>query len=303
MSRYEEIENFVKVVNAGSITAAANQMRIAKSAVSRRLKDLETRLGVQLITRSTRKLSLTDTGQALFTRSQLLLNEWQELETAASQSGTDITGNLRLSMPLSFGLSYLSPVLLAFQQRHPNLKIDVIFTDNKVDLVSEGFDLAIRIGNLADSALIARKFAQTHEIVVASPAFLQQYGTPKTPDDLKGLPECCYRNRQHTNWQYQSLPNEQAGAGEKREIELIPAVIANNGDFLLEAAKAGLGILKIPHFFVKNAVQQGELMPVLTQYTWNELGVYAVYPYTRHLSLKVRKFVDYLIETFQQNPI
>lgn len=290
MSRYEEIETFVQVVNAGSITAAAQQLRIAKSAVSRRLKDLEQRLKVQLLIRSTRKLTLTDTGEALYNRSVNLLSDWAEIEAAASHASVELQGNLRICVPLSFGLTVLSPAILAFQQQHPGVKMDVVFSDRTLDLVADGFDLAIRIGQLQDSSLIARKLTSINTVIVASPAYQKQLGSPKHPEQLQGAMECAYGNRKGNSWHY-TAPD-----GKKGEIELPASLIADNGEFLINAALAGLGLVNIPQFIAQQHLDNGQLVQLFPDYRWQTLGAYAIYPYTRHLSPKVRSLVEYLQE-------
>jgi len=296
MSRYEELENFVRIVEAGSITAAASQMRIAKSAVSRRLKELEARLGTQLLKRSTRKLVLTDSGQALYQRAIPLLSDWEETEAEASEDRTGLKGRLRISAPLSFGIAHLSPTIIDFMTHHPRVQIDVDYTDRFVDLTSEGFDIALRIGNLSDSTLVARKLANISTVVVASPDLIEKSRPPKRPNDLSTIRECTYGHRTINAWHYTG-PD-----GSRGEIELETGMIATNGELLRDAAVAGLGVLKIPRFIVYKNIKDGSLIELLPDYRWEALALYAVYPPTRYLSARARAYIDFLAERFKGTP-
>lgn len=296
MNRYEEIENFVRIVEAGSITAAAKQLRIAKSAVSRRLKELEARLETQLIVRSTRKLVLTSHGHAFYERSKSLLSDWEEMEALMGEEQINLKGTLRISAPEVFGVLHLGNVILDFMDKQPGILIDIEYTERKVDLISEGIDLAIRIGALADSTLIARKLADISTVVLASPALLKEKGQPKTPEDLYDFQQCAYGNNNSLSWQYR------APDGEQGQIELEPSLIATNGIFLCEAAIANKGLIKLPRFIAYKYIHSGELFEILPDYQWSELAIYAVYSPTRHLSPRIRMFVDHLVECFNGTP-
>ena len=237
MNKYEEIETFIRVVEAGSLTKAAEQLKIAKSAVSRRLKELETRLGVQLMTRTTRKLTLTDTGETLYNRFVVLLADWEESESAASDAQAALAGSIRVAAPLSFGVAHLGPAIIDFMREHPLVDFDIDFGDRKVDLIAEGMDLAIRIGDLPDSSLIARKIATMSMVAAASPTYLKEHGEPQTPDDLKAHKELRYGYRPTSIWPYKT-PD-----GVEGQIEMTPRLRATNGEFLRDAAIAGEGIL------------------------------------------------------------
>lgn len=289
MNRYEELEAFVRTIEAGSFTAAAGQLHVAKSAVTKRVQDLEQRLGVQLIIRSTRKLSLTDAGQDFFQRAIRLLADWKEAEAAISDAQTKLTGSIRLAMPLSFGLSYLGGALIRFQDLHPDISFDVDLSDRLVDLVAEGMDLAIRIGELPDSSLIARRIAPVTTHVVASPDYISRNGAPTAPEDLIAHPELRYSTRRQSRWSYRT-PDGRSGT-----IEMKPRMLATNGGFLRDAAIAGQGVALLPDFIISDAVRSGKLVCLLPDCTWSELAVYAVYPPTRHLSARVRALIDFLV--------
>jgi len=296
MSRYEEIETFVRVVEAGSITKAAIQLKVAKSAVSRRLKELEARLGTQLMTRTTRKLTLTDTGETLYNRFVVVLADWAESESAASDAQTTLAGSIRIAAPQSFGVAHLGPAIIDFMHENLLVDFDIDFSDRKIDLIAEGMDLAIRIGDLSDSSLIARKIASISTAAAASPAYLKQHGTPHSPDDLNTHKELRYGIRTNASWPYRG-PDAAEG-----QIEMLPRLRATNGEFLRDAAVAGEGVLIEPRFIIYENLRNGSLVEILPDYEWPQLSVYAVYPPTRHLSVRVRAFVNFLIERYKGTP-
>ena len=291
MNRYEEIETFVRTVEAGSFTAAAAQLGVAKSVVSRRVLELEKRLDVQLMVRSTRKLSLTDEGQSLYERAVRLLLEWEEAESSVGHQQTALKGGIRVSLPLSFGLAHIGPAVLEFQRLHPDVSVDVDFTDRKVDLIAEGFDLAVRIGELSDSSMVARKLTAITTAVVASPQYLKAHGTPQSPPELKTHRELRFGLRARKSWTYQ------APDGQRGEIELHSTLRANSGDFLCDAAIAHHGVAILPRFIAYPALQSGALVEILSDYEWSDLSAYALYPSSKHLPKRVRALVDHLIES------
>lgn len=296
MSKYEEMENFVRIVEAGSITGAADQMRVAKSAVSRRLKELETRLDVQLMIRSTRSLTLTDTGRALYEKAVALLADWDETEAVAGDTKTALAGSLRMTAPLSFGVRHLGPMILDFMKLHPQIQLDIDFTDRVVDLISEGRDLAIRIGSLPDSSLIARKFADISVVACASPNYLDKHGYPQTAEDLKNHRELAYGFRTTFTHHYQ------APDGSHGQVDIPARLHSTNGEFMRDAAIAGEGVLIAPRFISYENLQDGTLVEILPEYNWTKLGAFAIYPPTRHLSARVRAFVDFLVDHCKGTP-
>lgn len=296
MNRFEEFEIFVRVVEAGSLTAAADQMSIAKSAVSRRLKELELRLGVQLMTRTTRQLTLTDSGTALYERALRLLADWKETEGQIRAAETALSGKIKVAAPVSFGVSHLGPAIHEFSQQNPDVEFDVDFNDRKVDIIAEGHDLAIRIGTLDDSGLIARKLAPIKVVACASPAFLKKYGKPNSVKDLQKLPELRYSNRSDDSWTYTS-PD-----GRRGNIKMSPALSGTNGEFLRDAAVLGHGVTILPCFITHNELRDGSLVDIMPGYDWGDITAYAVYPPTRHLSTRVRAFVDFLVARYKGTP-
>lgn len=297
MDRLAEIQAFVNIVEAEGIGAAARRMDVAKSAVSRRLKDLEERLGVRLVNRTTRRFSLTETGRGYYDRCARILADLEEADLAAADVHGTLRGKLRVGAPMSFGVRHLAPAVSDFVARHPMLTIDIDLNDRQVDLVDEGFDLVVRIGKLEDSSLIARKIAPARNICVASPDYLAAQGTPTHPMDLE----------RHQGLRYSNVPERRFweamdADGNTFNPKVPTRLAANNGDFLMRACEAGLGVLTNPIFIVEEGVRAGRLVPILSDYTWAEVAVHAVYPPGRHLSAKVRAFVDFLAGRFGDPP-
>lgn len=297
MDRFDELQVFVAVVETGSFTAAADRLDIAKSAVSRRVSALEERLGVQLLRRSTRRLNLTDTGQSFYEHSARILADLDEAEAAATQEHGELRGTLRVALPLSFGVRHMSEPIARFSLLHPRVSFDLDLNDRRVDLVAEGADLAVRIGRLADSTLIARRLFEARTIVCASPAYLERRGTPATPEDLVDHDCLVYGNLSDpTRWVCTD------GEGFRHTVDVHVSMSASSGDFLSAAAAEGLGIALQPTFIAGEAIGRGELVPILNEYAWPVSPAYAVYPPTRHLSYRVREFIDFLAAHFAGMP-
>ena len=296
MDRFEALQTFIRVVDAGSFSLAAERMNTAKSAVSRRISDLETHLGTRLLNRTTRSLSLTESGRTLYQRAVRLVADLEEVEATLSTHAAALKGTLRVAAPLSFGLLHLGPAVNEFADRHPDLQLYIDFNDRMVDLVEEGFDLAIRISRLEDSSLIARRLTPIREVVCASPEYIERHGSPTTPQNLEGHVCLRYTNIPDSPWQYRA-PDGSSGA-----VKLRARLEANNGDYLRDAAIAGLGIIRQPTFIVYKSIERGELVPLLTEYAWSEISAYVVYPSARHLSRRVRAFVEFLQSRFGDDP-
>ncbi len=297
MDRFADMQMFVKVVESASISGAAERLDVAKSAVSRRLAELESRLGVQLFQRTTRRLNLTDSGRSFYERCLRILADLDEAEQSVSQQHGALSGKLRVALPLSFGLLHLVPLINAFAQEHPELEFDLDFNDRQIDLMQEGFDVAVRIATLADSSLIARRISVVRHMVCASPAYLAQHGTPKTPQELANHACLGYSNLATPDiWAYTDA-KKIAG-----RVKVPLKLRANNGDFLCRAAIAGQGIILQPTFYMADAICRGDLLPILRNIQWPEVNAYAVYPPTRHLSTRVRAFVDYLAAQLSGEP-
>ncbi|MTI63959.1 LysR family transcriptional regulator [Methylophaga sp.] len=297
MSQLEEMQTYVRIVEAGSITRAAEQLNTVKSAVSKRLTDLEKRLGVSLLKRTTRKQTLTDAGRDYYQHCVRILDDIDEVESALSDNQAALAGRIRMAAPISFGLMHLSPALREFNRIHPDIIFDIEFNDRQQDLVAEGIDLAIRVSNLADSSLVARKLSTTRLMVCGSPDYFARNGSPQTAEDLLYGHVKLQYSHVSPSWQ---MKNHQ---GERLSVNLPAVMTANNGQFLHDAAIEGKGLILSPDFICADAIRSGKLQAVLTNCLLdNEIGVYAVYPQTRYLSQRVRILIDFLREYFAQRP-
>lgn len=290
-----EMETFVRIVEAGSISAAAQQLAVAKSVVSKRLADLEIRLGVRLLVRSTRRMKLTDSGQTFLLESQDILAAVEVAESGVSQAQTTLHGTLRLTAPQTFGLMHLNPLIQGFMKLHPGVTVDIDFSDSQIDLISGGYDLALRIAHLGDSRLVARPLTSIKHAVLASPAYFEHRPLPTTPDDLLKLDCLRYSQTRDSRWTYTDP------LGGEGFIDPNAIIKANSGAFLKDMAIAGSGIVHQPTFISYKEICSGELMVLLKDYSWRELTAYIVYPKTQFLPLRARAFIDYLANYFDRN--
>ena len=297
MDRFTALGTFVCVADTGSISSAAERLDVAKSAVSRRLRDLETHLGVELFHRTTRHLALTSSGEQFYHRARRILADLDEAEEAVTRQHGALTGTLRVAAPLTFGLMHLQPAITAFMAAHPGVEFDLNLDDGEIDLVGEGFDLGLRLAQLPDSTLMARRLAPIRNIAAASPDYLDRHGTPAHPEQLADHDCLIYSNVPEGRvWGYTD------DQGRWRPIRGRRRLRVNNGDFLRDAAIAGAGIVIEPTFILHRAIADGRLVPILTDVAWPEIGAYAVYPQTRHLSARVRAFIDFLAQRFAGEP-
>ncbi len=283
---------FVAVVEKGGFTAAADRLGISKSAVSKRITQLEARLGVQLLFRSTRRISLTEAGERYFEHAVEAFAAAKEAEDAVAQLQGAPRGRLRLNAPMSFGRLHIASLIPEFLKRFPEIKIDIVLDDRVVDLVDGGFDIAIRVAVLRDSAMIARKLAPCHNVLVAAPDYIAKHGEPQGPADLL--------NHNCLHHPYLAGPHEWtfSGPGEPITVETAGNYQVNNSEALLEAVIGGSGIGRLPTFIAGPAIGSGRLVRLLEQYSMPSQTIYAVFPERRHLPAKVRVFVDFTIEKF-----
>ena len=294
MDKFTAMTVFTKVVEQGSFARAAERLNLSTSAVSRHIVDLETHLDARLLNRTTRKLSLTESGQAFFERCIQLLSDLEEAETLASASTAEPRGTLKLTCSINFGIRYLAPAIGAFQQRYPRAHFDVSLSDRFVDLVDEGLDLAVRIGEAGNSNLIARKIGEMRLVCCASPAYLKRHGTPLHPQDLAA--HNCLVYAYMTTKNHWMFVDE---GGRSIDVPIKGSVEANNGEMLIAIAEQDIGIVLEPDFSAGMALKAGTLVPILSTYQPRPTNIYAVYPSRRHLSAKVRTFVDFLSERFR----
>ncbi|MEY4416435.1 MAG: HTH-type transcriptional regulator DmlR [Pseudomonadota bacterium] len=294
MDRYAEMQTFVAVVDAGSFVGAADALQMSKTAVSRVVGALETRLGTRLLQRTTRRLSLTPEGALFVERCRELLDGVRDAEAELSTRTGEVIGELRVSAPVTFGLDHLAPLWPAFMARHPRLTLDVTLTDRFVDLVDEGVDLAVRIGQLQASSLVSRRLASTRLVLCASPEYLARHGTPRTPADLAG----------HTTFAYKLLASGDQwpfeGPDGPLTVKVNPRMRSNSGDSCCVAALQHQGIVLQPSFMVGRHLASGALVELLADHRSRELGIHAVWPSRRQLAPKVRLMVEYLVAAFRQ---
>ena len=284
---------FVKVVEQGSFVKAAARLNVSTSAVSRHVAELEAHLTTRLLNRTTRRISLTESGQAYFERALHLLADLEEAEAVVSSSTVTPRGTIRLTCSTSFGVPHLAPAIGAFQARYPEVRFDISASNHFVDLVEDGLDLAIRIGDLGNPNLIARKIGTMRLVACASADYLKRSGTPKHPNDL--VTHNCF------TYEYAPVKNQWRFQDRKKneiKVRIDGSVHANNGEMLAAIAVAGAGIALEPDFIVKPLLESGALIEILPNFRPAPYNIYAVYPSRRHLSAKVRTFVDFLAARF-----
>jgi DNA-binding transcriptional LysR family regulator len=283
---------FARVVETGAFSRAAERMGMSKSILSRRVARLEESLGARLLTRSAQGAQPTEVGQAYFERAANILAELEAAREVVAEAVTQVAGPVRLSAPLSFGIQHLAPALADFARAHPRVELDISFDDRPVDLAAGGFDLAIRIGSLRDSALVARRIAPVRKVPTASPAYLAERGRPEHPRDLAGHDILLYANEQ---WRFRV-------GGKWEYVRGRPRLRADNGEMLRAAAEAGLGICILPSFIAAPAFERGTLEPLLRDFPLEEGGLHAVMPPGRATTARVRALVDFLAARFGPEP-
>ena len=285
----DDMRIFVATVDAHNFTTAANRLSLSKQFVSRRVMALEEALGVRLLIRNTRKLAVTELGQAFYERAKRILGEVAEAEQAMSLRRASPHGLLRVSAPMSFGMVHLSPLVAMFLKKHADVRFDMELSDRTVDVVGEGFDMAIRIGTLADSTLIAQKLAEVRMVVCCSPQYLRWRGTPATPADLDRHACLLYGHGGPANWEF-------VLDGAHKAVEVHGPLRANNGELIRDAALAGLGIARLPDFIVSAAFKAGQLVAVLEPFLPRATALHAVYPQHRQSSITIQSFTAFLRE-------
>jgi len=296
MDRLVAMEAFLRVVDRGGFTAAADDLRLSRAMVSKHVQDLEEHLGARLLNRTTRKVSLTEVGRIYYERCGQILAEIAETESAVGALQARPRGLLRINAPVSFGVLHLAASVADFMAAFPDVEVELTLNDRVVDLVDEGFDLAIRIGRLADSSLIARRLAPCRRVACASPAYLQKHGHPREPADLAQHKCLGYRyDQSRDDWQFD-------GAMGPVSVRVHACLQANNGDALRVAALQGAGVAMLPSFIVGPDLAGGALVAILPGYRVPELAIHALYPHSRHLSAKVRSFVDFLVPRYGERP-
>ena len=297
MDSLTDIVVFVRVVDDGSFTRAAERLKLSRSVVSKYVTRLEGRLGARLLNRTTRRLSLTEAGRIFYQRSRRGLQDIEEAEAEVSRLQEKPRGVLRINSPMSFGILHIAPALPEFLAQHPEVSVEMNLDDRVVDVIEEGFDVSIRIAEMPDSSLIARRLAPCRHVIVAAPAYLEKHGTPRTPEDLRdhNIISFSYQASAY-DWHFISPDNKQIS------VPVSGSMQANNSLALREALLRGVGITRTPTFVVGKDVQDGHLLSILGNYRTLEVSIYLVYPQRRHLSPKVRAFVDFMADRISEPP-
>ena len=295
MDRLTEMEAFATVVDQGGFTDAAKKMGISKSAVSKHISSLEARLGARLLNRTTRRVSPTEIGLAYYDRARRVLSDAGEADALVASMQSAPAGLLRLSVATDFGVNHLSPILGDFLQQFPDITVNMLLNNRYVELISEGFDMAIRMGDLEDSSLRARKLTETQMRMIAAPSYFEKHGRPTRLDDLNSHKLLHYSNQASGNaWKIT------APSGEERQIRSAGWLSVNDGQSLLNACIAGLGVAYLPSFLYANAMEQGQVVDVMPDLPVERTGIYAVYPPGRFTQPKVRAFIDFLVAHFNE---
>ncbi len=296
MYLHRSLDIFIKVADLGSFTRAADALDQSRTAVSRDIAELESYLGVRLLNRTTRRVSLTEAGERFLVRARGIIADFEEACREAASLGTQPRGRLRLNVPMSFGVLHVAPILPAFMNRYPEITVDLVFEDRQVDLVEEGYDLAIRIGVLRDSSLVATRLTDCRMVACAASAYLDRHGRPQRPEDLTHHECLGYRYWSGgDHWHFERN-------GEPYAVPVRGRMTANNGDALKAAAEGGVGIILQPSFIVGAALKRGTLERVLPDFRPHGPSIHAVYPGHRHVPAKVRVFIDYLRGAFGDPP-
>lgn len=292
MNKLLSLKVFCRIVESGSFAQCARDLGMSPAMVTKHVASLESELGVRLFNRTTRKISTTEAGREYYERSVQIVSDIEEADASVSQLNSNPKGTLRLSSPLDFGTSHLLPAISAYLLRYPEVSVDIEFSDRSVQLVEEGFDVAVRFDQLIDSTLVARKLNSTKLFVCAAPDYLKNNPVISTPADL--TEHNCLR------YAYYKNPSEWVfdGAGNTEKVKVSGSVLTNNGHSLCEMACNGLGVILQPEFMVSKYLQSGRLVRVLDSFAISEINLYVLYPHRRFLSAKVRSFVDFMVEHF-----
>lgn len=284
---------YAKVVELGGFTAAADALGLSKSMVSRQIAALEDDLGVRLLNRTTRRISVTEAGGVVFERARRIVIEAEEAANEATCVEGAVRGLLRINAPMSFGIRQLGPAMPEFLARHPDLNVDLALNDRFVDLIEEGFDVSLRVSALTDSSLIARQLAPVERYIVGAPAYFEKHGMPRHPAELADHPFLLYTLLARPN-----LLEMENAAGERQQVQLKGKFLCNNADAMESIMLAGEGLTLSPDFICHEALASGALVRILPDWFVPPISLHVIYPHARHLAAKVRAFVDFTVEKF-----
>ncbi len=290
MHRWAGVNEFVAVAEAESFTRAARRLSVSTAQVSRQVSALEARLATRLFYRTTRRVSVTEAGEIFYQHCRQVLDALDEAERSITNMQLSPKGKLRLTAPVTYGEKMIAPLVNEFVVRYPELEVEMNLTNQKLDLVGEGYDLAVRLGKLDDSSMMARRLTSRTLYVCASPQYLSVHGTPHSLSELEQH-NCLQGNLDF--WRFQEQ-------GKARNVRVTGNIRCDSGRALLDAALRGIGIVQLPDYYVQSALDSGQLIPLLTHYREDDDGIWAVYPHNRHLSPKVRMLLDFLVESLSQ---
>ena len=298
MDRLNAISLYCRIIETGQLSIAADQLNLSKGTVSKQLAKLEAHLGGRLLNRTTRRLTPTEAGTAFYERAKQILESVEEAECVVTGLTTEPRGTLKINAPMSFGSQYLGQLLAKYQDKYPQVTINISLNDRQVDVVDEGYDLVLRIATLEDSSLIARRLATCHIVLCASPAYLEKYGEPKTPEALKN--HQCLIYTYEDSGKYWSLENFE---GEKKHVQVSGSLLANNGNLMCDAMQHGMGIALLPTFIAGSAIKAGKAKVILPEWHSKASDIALLYPSSKHLSAKVRAFVDLAVDHFKDKQL
>lgn len=285
MTHFDDLFWLVAVVDAGTLSAAAERNGVSGAAVSKRLRLLEERLSVRLLERNARRLRTTEAGEMYYRRGKRLLEAFSELEESVSSTNELLRGTIRVNAPHSFALLKLANPVASFMQEHPEVSVQMDLDDSFIDINESDYDVVLRIGKLEDSAVVARRITSTQILCCASPDYLSRHGEPTTPDDL--INRNCLVYKHHNTWRFQN-------AEQQFSVAIKGTMYSDNGQFLCQLAELGQGIVIQPCFIAEDAIRRGSLLPILTDFSVEEVGVYALYPSRQYLPLKIKRFISHL---------
>ncbi|WGE89995.1 LysR family transcriptional regulator [Actinobacillus arthritidis] len=291
MDKLNAINLFCRVIETQSFTQAAQLEQISLAMASKLIAQLEEHLNVRLLHRTTRKITPTEAGLLYYQRCLPILNELKDAENSVSNITSTLQGKITISLPMDFGSRFVAPYLGNFMATYPNIQLNIEFSDRRVDVVAEGYDLVLRIGALPDSSIVAKRIAQSELVMLASPDYLAKHGTPENLDQLSQHTCLLYEN--HQQWQFME-------GDQKIKLKPNAHVITNNGYALLQMTKAGQGIVNLPLFLAKEEMSAGKLVEILPQYTQHSIDISVLYPHRRYLSPKVKVLIEFLSKLMQE---
>lgn len=295
MQNLPDLMTFVMVVDEDSFSAAAKKLGLSHSVISRRITRLESELGVQLLQRTTRRLSMTEAGRAIYERGKQIQRDIEEVSLTVSVSQQELRGTLRINAPMSFGQLHLVPAICEFMEQYPDLRIELLLGRQHANLIEESLDVSIQISELPDSSFIAKTLMHRNTVLCATPEYLKQHGTPEKPEDLKHHNCLLYQEKRvHSDWRF-------VRHGEEFSVKVSGNLIINSSQAIAKAALASLGIARLPSYLITHEINMGNLISLMPEYCPKDIGIHAIYSHRKYLAKKVRVFVDFLVKKFSED--